>query len=429
MSERPSIGLTLEGFYKVAVVDSITGKEVWRQPKWEKNLILNQGMDAIASRTPVECFEYGVAGTGVRFNSIQGGQSSGSAINGMFSLLPIGSGIQDFNSTTYGGWVGGVLAPGDIFKMEDGTEVMVSGVGDVSASINTTDTVASQSFVIWKTSQTGLQSEISRSGNGSDGLVSGTGYYFGEGMCSTTTSSYHRFHHLRTFDFRTETFTRTYTEVGVAWDRDDSPVPSTFSRMLLLAPLTVSGSQRLRLIYQLNVCYTPESASVVVNPPIEGWPVTPATNTTISQSIQGFNWQSFVQSNSGQTAYASYSPLDPSTSGWGCAFFGSTHSASLVTLGTTPINRQVQAYVTSSVKDPYVPGSYRLTKSATWPKWVMNHTTLRTFGIGNDVDFVDTAYSTTGQHFLIRFEQSQSKFDNETLTMRYLWTWNRVLAN
>lgn len=427
MNDTPSIGLTLQGLYKVAVVDDTTGQEVWCQPEWGKNLILNQGMDAIASRTIAECFRYGVAGTGVRFNNIYGGESSGSAINGMFRLLPVGSGIQDLNSTTYGGWVGGVLQAGDTIQFTDASEITIAGVGDISASLSVPLTVPSQSFVIWKTSQTGLQSELKRAGNG----ITGTNYYAGENNCTSYSSSYHMWHHFRAYDFSVEASLRNYTEVGVAWDTDDSPIKSTFSRILLPAAVTVNPNQRLRLYYNLNVCYSPESASYVLNAPVDGWPTAPATNTNMTQSIQRARWVSFV--NPDGTSYTSYAALDPSSTGGECAFFASTISASLVQLGNTvPARSGVAgsyASVTTTTQDLYLIGSYKIIKTATFPRNVMNYTTLRSFGFGVEVAFVDSAYSSTGQAFTMLFEQSQSKFDTQTLTLSYLWSWRRVLTS
>jgi hypothetical protein len=58
----------------------------------------------------------------------------------------------------------------------------------------------------------------------------------------------------------------------------------------------------------------------------------------------------------------------------------------------------------------------------------LNHTDLNTFGFGVTFSGL-VSYATSGQAFAIRFNQSQSKFSTEELTMKYLWTWNRVLEN
>jgi hypothetical protein len=431
ISINGEIGITLQGRYKTAVVDGVNGVEVWRQPEWSKNLILNQGLDALATMTIANSFEYGVAGTGIRFNSVLGGDSSGSCINGYFYLTPVGAGIQDLNATTYGGWVGGVLSGGDVIKFADNTEVTVVTPGAISASISSTTTVQSQSFTIWKTSQTGLQTEVKRAGAGRFGTVTGTSYFTTDNGCYAVTSSVNVVTYQRTYDFAIETTTRNYTEVGVAWDTDNSPSTSTFARMLLPVAVQVSGSQRLRLIYNLKVAFSPESASYVSNPPISGWPVSPAATTDITQSIQAMigSVKFFSYLNNDATSISDFATLEPSTSGFYCSFWGSTNSQSLIQLGSgSVISRATTAYETSSTKETYTAGSYRMVKYATWPRWVLNHTDLNTFGFGVTFSGL-VSYATSGQAFAIRFNQSQSKFSTEELTMKYLWTWNRVLEN
>lgn len=420
------IGLTLSGQYKVAVVDAITGKEIWRQPEWRKNLILNQGMDALGTYYPVEVMNYAIAGTGTRLNDISAGESSGSIINGVLYLLPIGSGIQNFNSTTYGGWIGGVLASGDTIRFADSTEARISAIiQSTSASINYTGSVSTQSFTIWKTSQTALQTEIKRGGNG----ISDSYYFSPNGECITYSSSYNYIHHQRTYDFSVETSTRNYSELGVAWDTDDSPSPSAFSRMVLPAVVTVNSAQRLRVIYQLNILYSPESASVMLNPPVSGWPVSPATNTNLTQSIQKTTWISRITSATG-ISDTTFGSLDPVSDGLNCAMFASTNSASIVQLGNAVPDRTTVADYYPMTKSAYNNNEYSLTKYGTVTQHTMNYTTLRSFGFGPySTLFSYRPYNTTGQAFTILFEQSQSKFNTQTLTMVFKWIWRRILTS
>lgn len=42
---KGSLYQQFEGFYKVSVIDWKTNGVIWEQPEWNKNLILNQGMD------------------------------------------------------------------------------------------------------------------------------------------------------------------------------------------------------------------------------------------------------------------------------------------------------------------------------------------------------------------------------------------------
>jgi hypothetical protein len=197
MNNEKTLEMGLEGFYKVAIVDA-EGNEIWRQPEWRKNLILNQGMDALASFHLAEVMRYGVAGTGTRLNFITSSASSASVIEGGLALNVQAGGIQDFTTTTYGGWTG-CLSAGDVIQFADGTEVKVGSVSATSAGVTPTSTVATQSFTIWKTSQTGMQAEMRRGGSG----IAGSSYLTGTGNCGSSTTL-NRINYLRTYDFALE---------------------------------------------------------------------------------------------------------------------------------------------------------------------------------------------------------------------------------
>jgi len=419
-----SFRMGLQGIYKVAVVDGISGQEIWKQENWGKNLILNQGMDRLASDYLANVTTYGVAGTGTRFNNVASGDSSGSVIGGVFGLTTGATGIQDLNSTTYGGWVGGVLAVGDVIRFYDGTEINVVGsIGASTATVTPTATIATQSFAIWKTSQTTLQTEVKRGGAG----IAGSSYLVGTGNCGSSAVN-NVVQYLRTYDFSTESVQKTYTEVGVAWDTDDAPIKSTFSRILLPQTLSIDVDQRLRLIYQLDVVFTPESASGVINATISGWPVAPATNTNMSQSIQLMTRVSSI--NTSGVATTTYASLEPPAIGNNCSFFASTNSQSLVSLDSTPVNRNAlgTADIASSTADSYTAGSYIVYKNATFALGQMNYTNLASFGFGANNPSATLPYNALGQAFAMLFNQTQSKYSSQTLTMTYKWTWGRTLS-
>src|SRR5215472_7590495 len=72
----------MQGLYKVAVVDSATGKVVWEMPKFEKNLILNGGMDLVNSTRWADLLLAGICGTGTRPNSYASGATTASQSGG-----------------------------------------------------------------------------------------------------------------------------------------------------------------------------------------------------------------------------------------------------------------------------------------------------------------------------------------------------------
>jgi len=410
--------LGLEGFYKVAVVGA-DGNEIWRQPEWEKNLILNQGMDMLPSFYLAEVMRYGVAGTGSRVNSITSSASSASVILGGLVLDPQPGGIQNFDTEIWGGWSGS-LATGDIIRFNDGTEVKVGGVGSTTCAVTPTDTVSSQSFTIWKTSQTEMQYESKRGGSG----IVGSSYLTGVGNCGSSISE-NVVTYLRTYDFAVEVSPTTYAEVGVS--RATSGVGTTFSRILLPVTVSIDTGQRLRLVYQLQVTFLPTSSQYVSNAIVNGWPVAPSTNTNMTESIQ----QILVSSiNTNGVSATTITPLEPASTGNQCAFWASTNSQSLVTFGNTPVNRDSfgTADTTTSTQDVYIAGSYTLYKNGTFGLSQMNYQDLASFGFGYHSPTTYYAYRSTGQSYAMLFEQTQSKYNTQTLSFTYRWTWSRVLA-
>ena len=66
---RGGINIFLQGKYRLQVIDSLT-KTVVSDYGWHKNLILNNGMDQVASFYIADLNAAGVCGTGSRPNSI-----------------------------------------------------------------------------------------------------------------------------------------------------------------------------------------------------------------------------------------------------------------------------------------------------------------------------------------------------------------------
>jgi len=408
----------LEGFYKVAVVDA-QGEEVWRQPEWNKNLILNQGMDMMPSYYLAEVMRYAVAGTGSRVNSITSSASQASVIEGGLALDPQPGGIQNFDTEIWGGWSGS-LASGDMIKFADGTEVRVGTVGATSCAVTPTSTVSTQSFTIWKTSQTSMHHESKRGGSG----IAGSAYLTGVGNCGSSIAA-NVVTYLRTYDFAVETVQTTYREVGVA--RATSGASTIFSRIMLPTTVSIDVGQRLRLVYQLQATFLPTSSQYVTNATVNGWPVTPATNTNMTESIQQILVSSIDTNGNSSTTVT---PLEPASSGNTCAFWASTNSQSLVTFGNTPLPRDSfgAADTVASSQDVYTNGTYTLYKNGTFGLAQMNYQNLASFGFGYHSPSSYYAYRASGQVFAMLFEQTQSKYNTQTLSFTYRWTWSRVLA-
>jgi hypothetical protein len=431
MNNASTIKQSIEGYYRVAVVDGQTNQVVWEQPELEKNLILNQGLDQVYTSYYAELMRFAVAGTGTRLNYLDPAGSMMSQTGTTVTLIPTGSGGGLNHLTESYGQYSSAVSVGDVIKYGTGdggvTEVTVTGVSDLTASVNTSLTISpSQSFTIWKTSQTALQAESRRAGgaSGTD-QITGTSWLVGTANCGTTDTSTGRTYY-RTYDFQTQSLSATYAEIGVAWTSTTGS-GTLFSRVVLPATVFVDVGQRLRVFYQMNVAVSPTSSVSRPNVSISGWPVSPATNTHGSESVQVLVMSSITSTN-GNSDIAGVA-LEPASSGAECQFFISHVSSSLQPFGSavTRTGTSPTAALANSTKNAYTNGSYTCDKSATIAANAWDGTNIRSMGFGDGSP--GSPVSSTGQAFCFLFEQSQSKANTQTLALGYRWTWGRTLSN
>lgn len=400
----------IKGFYKVGMVNPITDEVKWQNDEWNKNLILNVGMDHIAAATIVDQFLYGKSGAGSRPNSISG-ISSEITQSGETVFLSVRTGLTDFTSS-YGTYAASVQV-GDMLKYANNSESMVTLVKPDGYNLTVTPSYTfstGQTFVIWKTSQTGLESQIANSNTYFVNAIQ-DGTYAG----STTVDNVVT--HRRTFDFTTEVVQTTYNELGVGWDASH-----VFSRIKLSPPFVIDAGYKMRFIYELQTTWTPTS-SVYKSAGIGNWPVAPATNQLGTESLQVLK-TSTISTVNGLSVINSNGTLDPSfiSSGpYNLTMWGSSVSASLATFGSY-VNR------TSAISSPtttnfslgsYTNGNYYIDKTGVFATSNLNSTAIRSIGLGD---------TTTEQSYAFLFNQSQSKDPTQTLSIAFRYAWSRVLA-
>jgi len=425
---------TLEGRYKVSVVSGDGKTVIWEQPEWKKNLILNNGMDLIASTPYTACFYYAVGGTGTRVNSVLSGDSPSSQAGTTVTLTP-GTTITSFTQSL--GGHAQLLSVGDVIAYDTSSAVTVQTVSNTTCTVDISQTVSpAEGFTIWKTSQTGLHNAVETAGgdNGSS-KPSPSGSYWLSGFCGNSFSG-NTYHMYRTYDFRLEPSLVSYTEIGVASQHIHGVLPSTtFSRILLGVPVSVDAGQRLRVAYALDVRVQPtasifRSGSTV--PIITNWPVAPTPNLNATESLQGTSTNSQIElvtstggaSNSGQGF-----PLDPMSSGTNCAAWISEKSASLSSFGSATDRTGTWTGFTSigMTRAAYAgTGTYYADKTVTFGLTQANSTNLRSMGFGY---LTTNAHLTTQQSYVLLFNYSQSKTNVQTLTLSWRWSWARSLSN
>lgn len=431
MNINTGISSAIEGFYKVSVVDADGKNIIWEDPKWRKNLILNNGMDMIATYPYQQCFQYAIGGTGTRLNSITGDVSVISQSGYIIAIDPLGT-LTSFTQSAGGHTT--ALQVGDVIQYITGsggtTDVTVTAVAPLSCSVNVSQTVTEpENFIIWKTSQTSLQNEWSR-GGGQFGYGP-SGSYWVNGSCGSQVVGNVR-QLWRTFDFGIESSEKIYTEVGLSPSATKTAT-NTFSRIVLNSPVTVGINQRLRLAYQLNVSMMP-SASVyrkdVTAPIISGWPVSPSTNLNATESLQGTTYLIegiFADGAGGGSNNGGI--LDPISTGFYCCAWASTNSRSLAPFGTNYDRGAAgDTYAAAQTSRAAYPGagSYYCDKVCTFAVGQVNSTLIRTLGLGysNSIPYI-AAY----QGYAMLFDQPQTKYNTQTLSLAWRFSWARTLSN
>lgn len=434
MNINTGIHSNIEGFYKLSIVDADGKTIIWEDSKWRKNLILNNGMDMIYSYPYQQVFHYGIGGTGTRLNSIDSDLSTISQSGYIVALNPLGT-LTSFTQSA--GEYTNAVEIGDILKYDTGSggtsEVTVTQVSPLSCSVNINQTISTgEQFTIWKTSQTSLQYECARGGGYPEGQTGPSGSYWVNGLCGSQVVG-NVYQLWRTIDFGPASITTPFTEVGVSPSATRTAT-NTFSRIVLPSPITVLPNQRLRLAYQLNVSMMP-SASVYRSgstvPLITGWPAAPSTTLNATESLQNPLYSiEGISSNGKWATYDGFSstnhgyPLDP-------------YSANQFQTGMSTNSSSLAAFGSAVQRDPLT-GGYATMAKASYPgvgSYYCDKTCTFTVGQGNSNSIRSIyfgylqPYQTTYQLYCLLFNQPQTKYNTQTLTLSWRFSWNRTLSN
>lgn len=442
-----NIGIRMEGFYKVQVVDAHT-YEVVKDYPLQKNLILNGGLNAVASQYLGNLNYYAIAGTGSRPNFITGSdnasiyrstitQSNDNLVYLWESASFESGSLLDFTSSRYHTYTGS-LQVGDVIQyLPTYSESMVLWVHEDGhlAQVNQTysfDEPHSQSFVIWKTSQADLHGETKRAGGG----IADSSHV--NGACGSTIS-HSSVLMWRTYNFAEENTQKYYTEVGVSWYAT-SYKSSSFARALLPETVSVAPGYRLRMLHALHFEFSPTGVDYITAS-IGDWPQGGASFTYATQSIIQF-FCSYVHTDGTKTGYGVMDPAGSAEGSPPTYYFGvfmSTASHSLVpwetdywppTVYDDRSYKSTVYYSDDEGLQNYTTNTFEREKTASWGLSYGNSTRLRTLGFGLYASNIYTSISTykEGLGFCMLFDEDQVKIDTQELYLSWKWSWSRVLA-
>lgn len=263
------------GRFQVQVVDARTGRVVESRP-WQNNLILDSGLDRIATESWAAQLTYGVAGTGnTPTKDLPDDPADTYSQTG--TTVTRDTGTRDF--------VAGDV--GKLIRWTSGEEAYITAlIGVTQVTVGTTQTVVAGPIdALYRVAQTGLTAEVKRSTtepefiDEDDGLESfHTRYNVTDGTMTFRTTK----------DFTEEVAPVNYTEVAVS--SQATAGNNIFSRMLLAGAVTVGVGQLLRLKYELTVSVAGHAPATqtTVDGGITGWPL-PYNITSITSN--GTYWE------------------------------------------------------------------------------------------------------------------------------------------
>jgi len=398
---NPTTHYGLQGTIKVSIVEK--GKVV-RTYKPQRNLILNRGLDDIASNTIGECFRYCAAGTGSTATELLSGSETATLSTGTVTISQTGFLAGDSSDV------------GRTIKLTSGgTYLVIAAISATQCTVTPADTTSPDNFTIYNTNQTGLTSESTLPGPSSKRTQT---YLTGAPDCQTVTTGATTLM-TRTFDFAAETGSITYNEVGFSATQNLGN--NLFSRIKLPSGVPLTIGQQLRVQYSLSVTVSPITPLTFSSSPIIGWPS--ATGTLQHHSIP-----MLYVSTTGQTSQGTNS-----VDGFFYANSGepSQNLSNLIIISTNsnPHGTYGFRWLDGSITNvavglsSYVAGTYTRDKSGTFPVGSANATNWRAYI--SIVNIGDGNFS-GGARYLM--DVAQTKASTFTLTLGFRTTWGRILT-
>ena len=402
MNNTQGITQMLRGRYKIGVVNPATEEIEWKCSG--SNLVLNAGMDNLYNMSVVDQMLYGICGTGTRPNNQFSGLSQISQSGNLVFLSNISGSITNFSASfdVYPT----LVEVGDIISCSLGQQLTVTNVdpNGVNLTVNPSYTFGPQSFAVYKTTQTGLQLEISRSNSYQPGLGS-------SGTTFTGSTAVHR----RSYNFPILVTNQSYNEVGVGWT--NTGPGNTFSRILLNTPITVNAGFYLRLIYDLSATYLSSSTSGSIS--IGGW-----SNVNATQSVQNYLCSYIDVTGASQNTTAVLDPFFINIGNF-ATIFVSPSTSSLASFGSAS-NRSVGAVVGSQMsKAAYSDGNYYCDRTGNTNSG--SSLLIGSFGFGINGSGRSSA-DANNQAYCVVLNPTQSLLNTQTVALTFRSAWSRIVG-
>lgn len=315
---KPAFRVEVSTRIKTRIMDVKTGRCVKERP-WEKNLVLDQGLNALAqsSANSLACYPASAA-TSIQVGS---GTNANSFASGAITFTQTGTAV-----TASGGFFTAAMV-GAIFKYgtgSGGAEYYITAFSSsTSVTVDTSATVAVPTVAtVWMVQQTALQTFLFRSST----------YQTNSGDCQTTTVS-NSMTHKRTYIIAQQASPYNVNEIG--WNSTTSTT-RCLGRLVLSSTDVVGTSNFYVVVLELTFTYLPSAPTAVGN-------VGTNIDTSGNIMLESFdNTASFgIVASNGSPTPASQSSLDASAqvgAQWITATYSQRGSIGSTQLAATTIN-------------------------------------------------------------------------------------------
>jgi len=359
------------------------GSVAW-QRAFKKNLILDQGLNLVATVPWVTCFSSCAVGTGTTATKRDSG-----AITFSRSGTTITANAGFFDPADVG----------RLLKWDTGEEVYITGYTSATVATSTTSgTITSAQGTIWYVNQTALTAETTRTAN-----------YSADAGDNQTTFSTPTVTHKRTFLFPAVGANVTYNEIG--WSNNAGAGANLFGRDVIPGGDVLLTGQQYKVIVTLLITISPVTSTAVADVGNNGF-------NTAGNANHEYIDQAYGVIAAGGSGTAGY--LEPS------AVTVCNFNDGAFTLLSAP------SYTIASIADF---GRVALTNAA-YTNGNFYRDSSGTVAVGNgnsatvsSVTFGWSGGGVVGRGFSVKFTSDQTKDNLHTLTATLRKSWGRVLTN
>ena len=399
--------------YRVNVKATVMkGDEVVREYPMEHNLILDSGLEILATKFTSDTFVTAALG-------------NGTAVTERTSV-PTVSVLGNTATASAGFFTNSPTDVGKVIKFTDtGQVARITGFTSTTVvTISISETIAAQVVTVYNTDQTQLDSYVvgSETYRDTGNAENGSSDVFTAGVDWVIKR-------WRTFQFPVETGSVTYTEGGWTWEDVAVTNPTLFGRILFTNAINLDAGEFLLMYVELKTTID-SSVKTIGALPIAN--LTVAAKSAARPQQVGDNYDridSVGTSNHGSIANSNSAMSEPLNHRFNPASYPAVPGVQIfLTDDSTAITDQpiTAGNLTSAVVvvEPagYVPNSYQFVFTAFFTGISVDLT-----GNWYDMRFSNVATSALGS-FRILFDSVQSKTATDTVQLVFTKSWNRDLS-